>query len=325
MYQSKGMKHVSVQQVKDYLVVKKLATKVEITQATGLSTATITNILKELMDIHYIERVADCESTGGRKAKRYRLCGQYMYFGLIHLQLFQRKVQIQMRIIDLDNKIVFHKAFDFELFQLSDLEATIMHMRNHFSFDYLALSVPGIVDNGNISECDIEILNNINLAEFLKQKFSLHVTIENDVNTAMLGYIHFHTLDEKAVAFVYQPDNHQSGCGLYLNHNIVYGTTHFAGELGFLPNGSREEQARLLAQNPMDLLVKQIVSIIAIINPSHIILYSPCVGKAGLSEAVGKYIPSNHLPQIIRIDSMDEFVFKGLASLGVESARFKLS
>lgn len=325
MYQSKGMKHVSIQQVKDYLVLNKLATKGEIAQATGLSVATITNILKELLASNYIERVEDCESTGGRKAKRYRICGQFMYFGLIHLQLFQRKVQVRCRVIDLDGKIVLHKEYHFTEFLISDLEAIIKQIRKQFVFEHVAISVPGIVDKGNITECNIESLNGYNLKEVLEDTLAIHVNIENDVNTAMLGYIHFHTLDEKSVAFVYQPDNHQSGCGLYINQAILYGATQFAGELGFLPNGSRNDQSEMLAKNPMSLLVKQLVSIIAIVNPSHMILYTPCVGKVGLEEAVLKYLPKEHLPVFIYIDSMDEFVFKGLASMGVESARFKLS
>ena len=71
MYKSKGEKNVSIQCVKDYFIENKTATKTEIASATRLSLATVTNILKELLESKYIVRIEDEQSTGGRKAKLF--------------------------------------------------------------------------------------------------------------------------------------------------------------------------------------------------------------------------------------------------------------
>lgn len=324
MYQSKGMKHVSIQKVKDFLINHKVATKSEIVEATALSAATITNILKELLDSHYIERVEDCESTGGRKAKRYRIRGCYMYFGLVHMQMFHNQTTISFRIIDLNYKIVKNAERSFDRFTFQELLTFIQEMHNQFAFDYLAVSVPGIVDQGQVSECNVEPLNGMNIEKAIQDAVPIHVTAENDMNTAVLGYAHFHTINEKNLAFIYMPDNHQTGCGLYLNDAIVYGSTHFAGELGFLPIGTTVQQEQLRDIDPMKLLVRQTVSIIAVVNPDSIVLFTPCVKKEGFREAVNAFIPKQHLPEFIFVDNMDEFIFKGLITQSVESSRFKI-
>lgn len=324
VYQSKGMKHVSIQKVKDFLILNKIATKSEIVSATKLSAATITNILKELMNSRYIERVEDCESTGGRKAKRYRIRGCYMYFGLIHMQMFNHHTRIGFRIIDLDYKIVGNEERSFDSFVFSDMLDFIRDMQDCFPFEYVAVSVPGVVDHGQISECDIDSLNGMNIETAIQSVIPIHVTAENDMNTAVLGYAHFHTINEKNLAFIYMPDNHQTGCGLYLNGAIVYGSTHFAGELGFLPIGTAAQQEQLRDHDPMKLLVQQAVSIIAIVNPDCIVLYTPRLKEDGFQEAVEAYIPKQHLPEFIFVDNMDEFIFKGLITLSIESSRFKI-
>lgn len=325
MYQSKGMKHVSIQKVKDFLILNKVATKREIVAATALSAATITNILKELLDSCYIERVEDCESTGGRKAKRYRIRGCFMYFGLIHMQMFNNRTTIGFRIIDLDYKIVSNIERSFDSFVFQDLLDFLQDMHDRFAYEYVAVSVPGIVDHGQVSECNIEPLNGMNIEAAIQAALPIHVTAENDMNNAVLGYAHFHTINEKNLAFIYMlPDNHQTGCGLYLNDAIVYGSTHFAGELGFLPIGSAAQQEQLRDHDPMKLLVRQAVSIIAIVNPDCIVLYTPCVKEAGFRQAVEAYIPKQHLPEFIFVDNMDEFIFKGLITLSIESSRFKI-
>ena len=80
----------------------------------------------------------------------------------------------------------------------------------------------------------------------------------------------------------------------------------------------------MLETNPLELLIKQVVSIIALVNPSHMILYTPCVRQPGFLDGITKYIPTRHLPEFIFIDNMDDFVFKGLATICVENARFKI-
>ncbi|MFV0394748.1 MAG: ROK family transcriptional regulator [Coprobacillaceae bacterium] len=324
MYKSKGAHELSVQQVKDYFINYKYAVKSEIAEETKLSQATITSILKELQENKYIERVEDCDSTGGRKAKRYKICGQYMCFGLIQLQVVKGQIKVNYRLIDLNEKVYLDKEILKKDFSLEKLLLLIQSMKNEYDFEYLGISIPAIVDNGLVTKSDIEAFENINLKKVIEDKISIKTVIENDVNTAMLGYIDSEAIEGQSIAFVYQPDNHHTGSGLYINNAIVYGATHFAGELAYLPNGSLEEQEKLLIEDPLALLKQQIQSIIAIVNPSHMIVYTFCTNQEELVTVLKEKIPTQHLPKFIFITTMQEYIFTGIRSLCIETSRFKL-
>lgn len=324
MYKSKGEKDVSIQCVKDYFIEHKTATKTELANATHLSLATVTNILKGLLEKKYIQRIEDEESTGGRKAKRYQICGQYMLFGLMYLQNIQQHIRVQVRIVDLDDMIVYEKTYHFNSLPVEKILFIIEEMKSHFDFSYLSISIPAIADRGLVSKCDIEELENIQLKEKIESAAKLQVSIENDVNTAMLGYIYTHSISKDSIAFIYQPDNHHSGCSLYVHQAIIYGATHFAGELGYLPNGSLQEQELLLKENPLLLLVKQSASVISVMNPSHMVLYAPCVNESDFKQKMDQYIPQIHQPNFEFIENMDGYTFKGLNHLCIEQSRYKL-
>lgn len=323
MFQSKGEKNISIQFVKDCFLEKKIASKKEIAEITHLSIATVTNVLKELQDVHYIERIDDSPSTGGRKAKRYRLCGEYMAFGLITLQVINQEVKVFRRVVDLNNNVLIKEEHSVKRLELQNILEIVENMKIQYHIHYLGISVPAISNNGVISQCDIETLEGCHLKEEIENKFDIQVVIENDVNSAMLGYIYNHSMNEESIAFIYQPDNHHSGCSLYINNAIVYGATHFAGELGYLPHGDLQKQKELLIDNSLELLIKQVVSVIAIVNPTHMIICSVCVNKEDFIKEINQCIPVKHLPAFEFIDSMNQWSFKGLMQQCIEISRYK--
>ena len=323
MYKSKGLKNISIQKVKDYFIENKYATKNQIAEDTHLSHATITNILKELLENQFIVRVEDCESTGGRKAKQYKICGSYMVFGLIDLRVQNQTVSIECRIVDLDFVIIENMKCQFDTLNLNVFTNLIQDIKEKHHIQYLGISIPAIVTNGKIEKSDIESLDGVELQKHIETVCGIHTMIENDVNTVMLGYIHTHVIESQSIAFVYQPDNHHSGCGLYINGSLLYGATHFAGELAYLPNGTLKEQEDILKKDPLSLLIKQAASIIAIMNPSLMILYTPCVETEIFKATIKKYIPVQHLPEFQFINEMETYIFEGLASLCIESSRYK--
>lgn len=322
MYKSKGLRDKNIQQVKDYFLENKYAIKSEIANATKLSQATITTILQELLENNYIERVGDCESTGGRKAKRYKICAQFMYFGLLQFQVVNEQIKINCRVIDLEDQSVYERELWEITVSIEKIVSIIQDMRSKYAFQYMGISIPAIVDEGLLTKSDIEELADIHLKQSIEEALSLQVVVENDVNTAMLGYIHLHSMEGKSIAFVYQPDNHHSGCSLYINEAIVYGATHFAGELAYLPNGTLQQQEVLLKEDPITLLCNQVQSIIAIVNPSHMILYVPCIKQEIFKEILRKWIPEKHIPEILYIETMEEYIFTGLTYLCMQSSRY---
>jgi len=326
MYKSKGIKQVSTQKVKDYFIKNKIAIKRDISNVTKLSLATITNILKQLLEEGFIIQIEDSKSTGGRKAKRYQIAAECMYFGLIDLQVYQNKILLYVKVTDLNQSVVLNRNETIDEMDTILLLSIINQIYKHYRFNHIAISIPGIVDqNGYITKCDIDGLEECNLKEEIEKNIPINVSIENDVNTALLGYINVNDVIKRSIAFVYQPDNHHTGCSLFINNAIVYGNTNFAGELAYLPYGSLKEQEELLKKKPLDLLVKQVTSVIAIVNPSDMVLFVPCVNEKEFKKTIELSIPKKHLPKFVFIDCLNDFVFQGLQRLCIENSRFTLN
>ena len=53
------------------------------------------------------------------------------------------------------------------------------------------------------------------------------------------------------------------------------------------------------------------------------ILYTPCVETEIFKATIKKYIPVQHLPEFQFINEMETYIFEGLASLCIESSRYK--
>lgn len=323
MFQAQGQREESIQRVKDYFIKYQFATKSEIHEKTGLSLATVTNILQSLCEINFIERVDDCSSTGGRKAKRYHLCGSFMFLGLLNLKVIREKIEVGIQVRNLNRDLIEQSQKTFTSIDENTIIEILASLLQTYQITYVSISIPGIVEDDFISKCDIQSLSNCYLVKKIEDKLPLKVKLENDTNCAMLGYIHHHDTNDKSLAFIYQPDNNHSGCSLYINNQIVYGSTHFAGELGYLPFGSLDEQRQALTKNPEGLLLKQMVSVIALINPSYLVIYAKQVDENRLLDALAHAIPKKHLPIVNFINDMEAHVFNGLFYLGIEKSRYK--
>lgn len=322
MYLAQGQREESIQRVKDCFIKYQFATKSEIHEKTGLSLATVTNILQFLCDDKFIERVDDCSSTGGRKAKRYHLCGSYMLFGLINLKVIQKKTVVSIEVRNLNHEVVGQSQQVFSVMDEKTIVAIVQAMIHDYPIEYVSIAIPGIVEGDYISKCDINQLANCHLVSILEAQLPINVKLENDTNCAMLGYIDYYDTTNQSLAFIYQPDSNYSGCSLYINNQIVYGSTHFAGELGYLPFGSLDEQRQALKENPEGLLLKQMVSVIAIMNPSYLVVYAKQVDENRLKNELANAIPRQHLPIVSFIDDMETHVFNGLFYLSVEKSRY---
>ena len=323
MYKSKGDRDKHMQSVKDYFLRYKIATKSELSQETNLSLATITNILKELQEISFIQRIEDLESTGGRKAKCYTISGQYMLFGLISLQVIKQNIRMSIRIVDLNDKVINNEDIFYQSLLVKDLILIIQQLKDKYSLLFMSLAIPAVVDKGNVTQSDIDGLENCDLKKSIEDEIDICIHIENDVNTALLGYIAMENITQDPIAFIYQPDNHYSGCALYVHQHLVYGKSHFAGELGYLPLASLEEQERMSEDESLNLLVKQTASVISIMNPVYMVISVQNINPVIFQNQIDQLIPKEHQPIFKFVDHMDDYIMNGLIQQCIENTRYR--
>lgn len=100
----------------------------------------------------------------------------------------------------------------------------------------IAISTAGIVDSktGEIVYANKNIPNykGTKLKEILETKYNVPVSVENDVNSALLGEVSFGSFDAVHSALMLTIGTGVGGA-LYLNGGIYHGFSHSAGEVGY--------------------------------------------------------------------------------------------
>lgn len=126
------------------------------------------------------------------------------------------------------------------------LEKVIDAVEKDYELKGIAISTAGVVDSetGQIVYANENIPNyrGTHLKEILEEHYKLPVTVENDVNSALLGELNYGELQDVHSALMLTIGTGVGGA-LYLNDGIYHGFSHSGGEVGYaLMNGQNIEQ-----------------------------------------------------------------------------------
>ena len=303
--------------MKECFLDAQIWTKNALSLKTGISKTATTNILKELLEKQVICYIGEACSTGGRKSKQYQINKDYFHVGRIVLQRKKEQYILSGQSVNLFGQIVVEKDMISHTGSYQELVNLIQHLLiNDSSISILCLSIPGICENGYISDCDFDKLQHIELKKCLTHLFHKKVIIENDVNVAAIGLHHLFGMSH--LALLYQPEVEYVGCGMIINNQLYNGFSHFAGELRYLPFYNHQIQDDMLKSQPEELLRLQIETICCVMNPEIICLCSDVLSKEKL-EALNFQLPKQHLPQIQIIDCLNEYLYEGLYDIAINS------
>lgn len=116
------------------------------------------------------------------------------------------------------------------------IEKVMEIIEEKYDISGIAISSAGIVDNetGTIIYANKNIPNykGTQLKQILENKYHIPVTVENDVNSALLGEIYFGQFKNIHSAIMLTIGTGVGGA-LYFNDNIHHGFSHSAGEVGY--------------------------------------------------------------------------------------------
>jgi hypothetical protein len=271
------------------------------------------------------------DSSGGRRAKRYTYNPEYM----LGLAIFLERTETNYIVFNCVGEKKEAGKTSSLLVQpdLTFLTKCIEEIVEKYpKICSIAIGVPGSVDNGRIFYIPgYEHLQNFDLKEFLENRFSIPVVIENDMNAAVLGYHdNMGIKDNKSLIYLYSGQN-GPGAGIMINGDVVRGSTFFSGEVSFVPqyddrnfgealeNRNRPIKGTISHDNEIDAISRLVASFAAIINPHTINFCKDEVEQEILTKiAIGssKYIPSEHLPELTMSDWKQDYLY-GLQSLGL--------
>lgn len=328
----KLMKNVILRSIRKSLLQLESTTKVELSEKLGISFPTISKFLTELERDGEIISVGLDDSSGGRRAKRYRYNPEYM----LGLAIFLERTETNYIVFNCVGEVkdagkTSSLLVDVDLTCLTECVEEIIE--KHPKISSIAIGVPGSVDNGRIFYIPgYEHLKNFDLKGFLQDRFSLPVVVENDMNAAALGYHNrMGITDNKSLIYLYSGQN-GPGVGIMINGDVVRGSSFFSGEVSFVPlyddrnfrqaleNGSGPIIGTIRHDYEIDAISRLVATFVSIINPHTIIFCNNEVNIGILNKITiksSKYIPSEHLPELTISDWKQDYLY-GLQSLGLD-------
>lgn len=206
--------------------------RADLAKKSGLSPATVTNIVKDLIDNLLIKESKLGKSRGGRKPVFLRLNGEDIkvigiYWGINF---------IKYALVNLEGKIEKTNTFKVDESTLSNyLKKTKMITEDLFKlYDKkmlkgLGIGIHGIVDpNKGISKYAPHFdWNNKNIMKKLNKMYNIPLKIDNDVRMMARA-----ERWEKNSDFIFINTGSGIGSAIILNNKLIYGKDYLAGEIG---------------------------------------------------------------------------------------------
>lgn len=285
----------------------------ELSRRTGLSPATCSNIIPELVSSGEVFELDERRSEGGRPARVYAYNPDHTLVAAI-LPLYAGGGTVIRHSIRNGAGLVVHEgAAASEPFSLERLDGLLADLLRAFpAIRAVAVSVPGVVDDGAVGICDIPELSGAPLEQHVRSRHGLATVVENDMNFAAVGYQSRHPeTTGSGLAFLALPEGKCPGCGIVLGGTLVKGKSNFAGEVSFIPfgcaSGSVEETAARLC-----------CAVTAVVNPGAVVLSGSAVREDMLDrirELCLARIPERHLPELSIRPEYGEDCLDGMAAM----------
>lgn len=323
---TKNLRQINRDKVMDIFMEQETCTKNQLALATGLSLATITNILKELLASNEVLKDGELESTGGRKSVVYSLNSDYSRMLTISVNKEYRRVHLIYRVYNLADEIVFSDEVIKKEVKVNDIYDIINIVLAKFdNIKVIGISMPGIINDGRVTSTGLTNFNDIDLYSLLTNKYSQVIILGNDVNTAVIGF-YLAEKNYENVCLLFQPGEGYGGVGTVINGQLVTGKTNCAGEIQYLPL-SQDDQLKLL-QSPhgtIELLSKIVICLTAIVNPEIVAISCTNLERASdLDETLKQMVPAKYLPKIKKVTNLSEYILIGLQLICKDSLKTNL-
>ena len=319
---TKKLKQINVELVKNALISMGGATKLAVANETGLSVATCGNILNELINIGEVIESGSEESSGGRPARLFRYNANHCLVLCLSLKCCFGKFGVEYNIMNLIGKSVERRSLSPKNITLEYIKSLISEaLELHPTIQVAAIGVPAVVGSGNgLKLSAIPALNSVSLEDELKERFpKLKFVIENDLNIIALGFYKAHEHDEMrgvSAVVVDFPAESCAGSGIVVDGRVLRGFSNFAGEISYLPFFHSRESISSQVSCEEELITKAadtIISIIAVLNPAQAVLTGDLLKMPMLeriAERVCCAIPADDMPRlIIREDVTEEYMY----------------
>lgn len=321
------LKQANLSSIRRTIKLKNTATRAEIADETQISTTTVRSLLTEMLNNKEIESIGYDESSGGRKAERYRLRSDRYYgaaFCITDNQIHGLLVDVYGEIIETIELDV--KDGDFTAAVLSSLDS----MTQSRDIKSIGIGVPGVVEGGGYwRQNEKGELYRDSIGDVISRTYGIPVFMENDLNATAIGFMRCYLQefpDEKPEQTDMVYLHFEKGCisaGIISGGRVIRGCRNYAGEIGMIPMEDNNLLYESLSK-PLDdtayvsLAVRIICWLCGILNPQYIALGGPAFRKdciAPISDTLFSLLPKAMLTEILYAPDMWQDYHDGMAHL----------
>jgi len=223
------------------------------------------------------------------------------------------RIHIAYRLYGPHNQIIIDKEiikYKILIQDFCDIIDTVLVQ--HPDTKMIGISVPGIISDTSIKSLAINGIEVIDV-QYLRNRYHQKIIFSNDVNAVSVGYYASQT-QYQSLSVLFQPTSFFGGIGTIVNGQLITGQFNLAGEIQYLPLNLSDD-AFVLNKTPegmLELVSKTIAAIISIISPEAIILFDTLIPQIDeLKNELTKYIPQEYIPNIIKINDLNEYSLLG--------------
>ena len=215
-----------------------LQTRAKLSDLTGLTRSTISNLTDELMQKDFIHEVGYEESTGGRRGILLELNPN----GGSAIVLKINALSVQCALSNLIGEILWHKLIPISTTQVNyvlDLCQQLLReaiAKNDEQRPLLGIGVgvTGIIsESGDIIYSKFMDWSKVSFRKNWEQQFNLPVSIDNEVSLAAFGENHYGSATNDS-HFMYIEIGYGLGAGIVINGQLYQGMNGYAGEIGYM-------------------------------------------------------------------------------------------
>ncbi|WP_102272507.1 ROK family transcriptional regulator [Cytobacillus massiliigabonensis] len=209
----------------------------ELYRLTGLNKSTVSNLVNELIESHFVYETGPGISSGGRKPVILMFNNLAGYAIGINL-----KVELISAILtDLKGNVIEKVEVPLTTILLDDIYGKLKCVietliskapESPYGIVGIGLAFPGTInDNGSVLIAPTLKWKNIHLKTMLEKDFSLPVVVNNEAKVGTQGETDF-GLGKDSTNMLYISIGHGIGTGLMINKELYKGNLGFSGEAG---------------------------------------------------------------------------------------------
>lgn len=299
-------------------------TRAQLSESTGLSAMTVGKLLAVMQERGEVRQDETQRGAGGRPSMIAQYNADYAHFAVIVVEQENGKSEFTLSVHNLLGEAAYEEKRLMEEVCEDSFDAFFAEMATEYHLELAVFVLPGVAAGDRILSCDLQALADGQLLQRIKQRFGIEVLFENDVNGAVFGHA-FGETKQGIFAGLYFPKNYCPGAGVVIDGEILYGTGHFAGEIGYIQGIDAWMSLDYNNIGKTAAMISQLLTIYCCTTaPRHVVLYGDFFTPELEREIAGrldKQLLGNFAPGISTKKTLTQDMQRGAVRLGLRRMR----